>query len=51
MSNVGLVTEQGYAAGSFGFQEATKEEQRKLSPEEEKEKYDKAKKELRDQKK
>lgn len=38
MSNVGVITEQGYAAGSFGFQEATKEEQQKLTPEQQKEK-------------
>lgn len=31
MTNPGLITEQGYAAGSFGFQEASKEEVEKLA--------------------
>ena len=46
MANPGIVTEQGYAAGSFGFTEASKEDARKLTPEQEKEKADKVKGEL-----
>lgn len=47
MSNPGIITEQGYAAGSFGFTEASKEDAKKLTPDQEKEKADRLKNELR----
>lgn len=36
MTNPGIITEQGYAAGSFGFTEASEEEAKKLTPDKEK---------------
>ena len=36
MANPGLVTEQGYVAGSFGFQEASEDDAKKLAPKKEK---------------
>jgi|GEM_PF-6890476 len=35
MANTGIITEQGYAAGSFGFTEASEEDAKKLTPEKE----------------
>lgn len=35
MANPGLVVEQGYVAGSFGFTEASEEDKKKLAPEKE----------------
>lgn len=43
MANPGLVTEQGYAAGSFGFMEASEEDAKKLDPEKEKAEKDQQK--------
>lgn len=48
MSNPGIITEQGYPAGSFGFTEASGEDLKKLTPEEERERAKELGKELKE---